>query len=48
MSSLGDIQQVKLHEISQLYGTDSTDIVIYDMMNLRDIGAVPIIHETSQ
>jgi len=48
MSSVGDIQKVKLNEICRFFGPDSTVSEIADMMDLQDIGAVPIISENNQ
>ena len=48
MSSIGDIQKVKLNEICRFFGPDSTVSEIADMMDLQDIGAVPIISENNQ
>jgi len=48
MSSVGDIQKVKLKEICRFFGPDSTVSEIADMMDLQDIGAVPIISENNQ
>ena len=48
MSSVGDIQKVKLNEICRFFGPDSTVSEIADMMDLQDIGAVPIINENNQ
>ena len=48
MSSVGDIQKVKLNEICRFFGPDSTVSEIADMMDLQDIGAVPIINEYKQ
>ena len=45
MSSVGDIHKVKLNEICRFFGPDSTVSEIADMMDLQDIGAVPIINE---
>ena len=48
MSSVGDIQKVKLNEICRFFGPDSTVSEIADMMDLQDIGAVPIVSENNQ
>ena len=48
MSSVGDIQKVKFNEICRFFGPDSTVSEIADMMDLQDIGAVPIINENNQ
>ena len=48
MTSVGDIQKVKLNEICRFFGPDSTVSEIADMMDLQDIGAVPIISENNQ
>jgi len=48
MSTVGDIQKVKLNEICRFFGPDSTVSEIADMMDLQDIGAVPIISENNQ
>ena len=48
MSSIGDIQKVKLNEICRFFGPDSTVSEIADMMDLQDIGAVPIVSENNQ
>ena len=48
MSFIGDIKKVKLNEICRFFGPDSTVSEIADMMDLQDIGAVPIINENNQ
>ena len=48
MSSVGNIKKVKLNEICLFFGPDSTVSEIADMMDLQDIGAVPIINENNQ
>ena len=48
MSSIGDIQKVKFNETCRFFGPDSTVSEIADMMDLQDIGAVPIINENNQ
>jgi len=48
MSFIGDIQKVKSNEICRFFGPDSTVSEIADMMDLQDIGAVPIIDDNNQ
>ena len=48
MSTVGDIQKVKLNEICRFFGPDSTVSEIADMMDLQDIGAVPIVDDNNQ
>ena len=48
MSMIGDIPKVKLNEIYRFFGPDSTVSEIADMMDLQDIGAVPVVNENNQ
>ena len=48
MNSIGDIEKVKLNSICRFFGPESTVSEIADMMDLKDIGAVPIVDENSQ
>ncbi|MDB0034143.1 CBS domain-containing protein [Alphaproteobacteria bacterium] len=48
MNSIGDIEKVKLNAICRFFGPESTVSEIADMMDLQDIGAVPIVDENSQ
>ena len=48
MSMIGDIPKVKLNEIFRFFGPDSTVSEIADMMDLQDIGAVPVVNENNQ
>ena len=48
MNSIGDIEKVKLNAICRFFGSESTVSEIADMMDLQDIGAVPIVDENSQ
>ena len=48
MNSIGDIEKVKLNTICRFFGPESTVSEIADMMDLQDIGAVPIVDENSQ
>ena len=47
MSSIGDLEKVKLNAICRTFNADSTVSEIADMMDLQDIGAVPIVDENS-
>jgi CBS domain-containing protein len=47
MTTVGDIQKVKLNEICRFFGPDSTVSEIADMMDLQDIGAVPVVNENN-
>jgi len=48
MNSIGDIEKVKLNTICRFFGPESTVSEIADMMDLQDIGAVPIIDDNSR
>ena len=48
MNSIGDIEKVKLNSICRFFGPESTVSEIADMMDLKDIGAVPIVDGNSQ
>ena len=48
MSIIGDIPKVKYNEIYRFFGPDSTVSEIADMMDLQDIGAVPVVNENNQ
>jgi CBS domain-containing protein len=45
MSYIGDLEKVKLNAICRTFNADSTVSEIADMMDLQDIGAVPIVDE---
>ena len=47
MSKIGDIHKVKTNEICRFFGPDSTVSEIADMMDLQDIGAVPVVNENN-
>ena len=47
MSKIGDIHKVKTSEICRFFGPDSTVSEIADMMDLQDIGAVPVVNENN-
>ena len=47
MSYIGDLEKVKLNAICRTFNADSTVSEIADMMDLQDIGAVPIVDENS-
>lgn len=48
MSKIGDIQKVKINEICRSFSPDSTVSEIADIMDLQDIGAVPVVDENNQ
>ena len=48
MSKIGDIQKVKINEICRSFSPDSTVSEIADIMDLQDIGAVPVVDEKNQ
>ena len=45
MSKVGNIKKVQLNAACKYFGPDSTVSEIADLMDLEDIGAVPIINE---
>ena len=47
MSKIGDIHKVKTNKICRFFGPDSTVSEIADMMDLQDIGAVPVVNENN-
>ena len=47
MSKIGDIHKVKTNEICRFFGPDSTVSEIADMMDLQDIGAVPVVNDNN-
>ena len=47
MSKICDIHKVKTNEICRFFGPDSTVSEIADMMDLQDIGAVPVVNENN-
>ena len=47
MSKIGDIHKVKTNAICRFFGPDSTVSEIADMMDLQDIGAVPVVNENN-
>ena len=46
MSTVGSIEKVKLNSPFKFFGPDSTVSEIADLMDLEDIGAVPILDES--
>ena len=46
MSTIGSIEKVKLNSLFKFFGPDSTVSEIADLMDLEDIGAVPILDDT--
>ena len=46
MSTVGSIEKVKLNSPFKFFGPDSTVSEIADLMDLEDIGAVPILVES--
>ena len=46
MSTVGSIKKVKLNLLFKYFGPDSTVSEIADLMNLEDIGAVPILDDS--
>ena len=47
MSTVGSIKKVKLNSLFKYFGPDSTVSEIADLMDLEDIGAVPILDDSS-
>ena len=46
MSTVGSINKVKLNSLFKYFGPDSTVSEIADLMDLEDIGAVPILDDS--
>ena len=46
MTTIGSIKKVKLNSLFKFFGPDSTVSEIADLMDLEDIGAVPILDES--
>ena len=46
MSTVGSIKKVKLNSLFKYFGPDSTVSEIADLMDLEDIGAVPILDDS--
>lgn len=46
MSTIGSIEKVKLNSLFKFFGPDSTVSEIADLMDLEDIGAVPILDDS--
>ena len=46
MTTVGSIEKVKLKSLFKFFGPDSTVSEIADLMDLEDIGAVPILDES--
>ena len=46
MTTIGSIEKVKLNSLFKFFGPDSTVSEIADLMDLEDIGAVPILDES--
>ena len=46
MSTIGSIEKVKLNSLIKFFGPDSTVSEIADLMDLEDIGAVPILDDS--
>ena len=46
MSTVGSIKKVKLNSLFKYFGPDSTVSEIADLMDLEDIGAVPILNDS--
>ena len=46
MTTVGSIKKVKLKSLFKFFGPDSTVSEIADLMDLEDIGAVPILDES--
>ena len=46
MTTVGSIEKVKLNSVFKFFGPDSTVSEIADLMDIEDIGAVPILDES--
>ena len=46
MSTIGSIEKIKLNSLFKFFGPDSTVSEIADLMDLEDIGAVPILDDS--